>query len=119
AQVLQNTSYTLRSEANRLRPIPVPAPRGTIFDRYGDIIAGNVPGYALSLLPESPDTLRARLERLAPVLGLSAERIDWLLSRYRRHQPLLVSSDLTFEQVSAIEEQRLSFPGILIETRPK
>lgn len=120
-QVLKNTAYALQSDMNRLRPIPLPAPRGTIFDRNGEIVAENMPGYGLSLLPAPPDTLRAVLERLAPVIGLSAERVDALMARHRQapHQPLLVSSDLTFEQVSALEERRILFPGIFIDMHPK
>lgn len=120
-QVLKNDAYALQSDANRLRPLPVPAPRGTIFDRNGKVVADNVPGYALSLLPAPADTIRRMLERLSDVLGLTPERIDALLERRRKnpHQPLLVSGDLTFEQVSAIEERRWMFPGIFIDVRPK
>ncbi|NIQ53594.1 MAG: penicillin-binding protein 2, partial [Gammaproteobacteria bacterium] len=69
-QVLENPAYALQSEQNRLRPLTVPAPRGTIFDRDGRIVADNVPGYALSLMPAPPDSMRRSLGRLAPLLGL-------------------------------------------------
>lgn len=120
-QVLRGTDYTLRSEANRLRPLPVPAPRGTIFDRYGKVVAENVPGYALALLPAPADSLRRTLTRLAPLIALTPDGIDALLGRHRASptQPLLVSDDLTFAQVSALEERRHRLPGVLIEMRPK
>ncbi|MFS8636828.1 MAG: penicillin-binding protein 2 [Gemmatimonadota bacterium] len=120
-QVLKNDTYVLQSEANRLRPLPLPPPRGTIFDRNGEIIADNVPGYALSVLPGPEDSVRATLERLAPLLDLTPSRIDALMARRRRApgQPLLVSSDLTFDQVSAIQERRLFLPGVYVDERPK
>ena len=98
-QVLRTDAFALQSESNRLRPLSVPAPRGTIFDRHGEIVADNVPGYALSVLPMSRDSMRAALERLAPILELDEDRIEALLTRQRGqpNQPLLVSSDLTFE----------------------
>ena len=34
-QVLQHDKYTLQSETNRLRELPLPAPRGIIYDRNG------------------------------------------------------------------------------------
>ena len=34
-QVIQHEKFQLRAETNRLRPIPLTAPRGTIFDRNG------------------------------------------------------------------------------------
>ena len=58
-QVLRNTKYVLQSEENRLRAVPIPAARGVIYDRRGQIIAENVPGYSVSLLSPSADSLRA------------------------------------------------------------
>ena len=63
-QVLRSGEYALRSEENRLRAIPIPAPRGTIYDRDGRVIAENVPGYVISILPGRTDTVRAALDRL-------------------------------------------------------
>ncbi|HEX7089726.1 MAG TPA: penicillin-binding protein 2 [Longimicrobiales bacterium] len=120
-QVVRSDTYALQSEANRLRPLPIPAPRGTIYDRNGRIVAENIPGYALSLLPAPRDTLYNTLQRLAPILGLTEARIAQLMEKQRAApvQPLLVSSDLTFEQVSALEERHFMFPGVYIDTRPK
>jgi penicillin-binding protein 2 len=44
-QVVDHRKYTLQSETNRLRELPLPAPRGVIYDRNGKIIADNVIGY--------------------------------------------------------------------------
>ena len=46
-QILQNSRYVLQSEENRLREVPLPAPRGPIYDRNGKIIAEKVPGYSV------------------------------------------------------------------------
>jgi len=119
-QVLKNTAYSLQSDANRLRPVPIPAPRGAMLDRNGEIVAESVPGYTLSLLPGPVDSLHATLVRLAPILDLDSARVESLIARRRSpHQPLVVSPDLTFAQISAIEEQRARFPGILIEPGPR
>ncbi|MEJ2312290.1 MAG: penicillin-binding protein 2 [Gemmatimonadales bacterium] len=120
-QVIGSSEFLLRSQENRLRAITVPAPRGTIYDRYGRVVAENVPGYSISLLPGSPDTLRATLDRLAPYLDLSEERIQGLLAKYRRfpNQPLVVRDDASFAEVSAIEERRPDFPRTVVEMRPR
>src|SRR5690606_10483864 len=120
-QILRSDTYVLQSEANRLRPLPIPAPRGTIFDRNGRIVAENIPGYALSILPAPRDTIRNTLERLVPILGLTEARIEQLMQRQRSlpGQPLLVASDLTFEQVSALEERDFMFPAVYSDQRSK
>ena len=118
-QMLQSNDYMLQSESNRLRPLPVAAPRGTIFDRHDRVIADNVPGYVIYVLRESRESTRQTLERLRPHLGLSDERIEILMEQYRRWEPLVVEIDAEFEAVSVLEERREDFPGIVIETRPK
>ena len=125
AQILGYGKYQLQSETNRLRPIPLPAPRGVIYDRHGEVIAGNVPGYTVSLLPGPVDSLRATLRRLSAILGpsggIDSAAIARVLTKYRRapYQPALVLADATFETVSTLEERRLSIPGLLVRTEPK
>ena len=63
-QVIQHEKFQLRAETNRLRPIPLTPPRGTILDRKGEIIAENVPGYSVKVLAPSVDSLRALLARV-------------------------------------------------------
>ena len=118
-QMLQSNDYMLQSESNRLRPLPVAAPRGTIFDRNDRVIADNVPRYVVYVLRESPESTRQTLERLRPYLGLSDERIEILMERYQRWEPLVVEIDADFKAVSVLEERREDFPGIVIEMRPK
>ncbi len=120
-QVLRSSQYEFRSEENRLRAISVPAPRGTMYDRDGRVVADNVPGYSVSILPGRADTVRATLDRLAPYLALDSARRASLMERYRRHpeRPLVVRDDATFEQVSAIEERRPRFRRAVVEMRPR
>lgn len=121
-QVLKGTTYALRSDENRIRALPISAARGTIYDREGTVIAENVPGYSIAVLPLSADSLRVALEGLSAVLGHSDERVDRLIANYRQHpnRPVIVESDASFAEVSAIEEHRSHLPGgIVIETAPK
>ncbi|HVH10452.1 MAG TPA: penicillin-binding protein 2 [Gemmatimonadales bacterium] len=121
-QILEHAKYQLQSETNRLRPIPLPAPRGIITDRNGKVLAENVPGYTVSLLPaEDEDTLRATLKHLAPVVKLDDAAIERVLVRYRRapYLPVTVLPNAPFATVSALEERRLVIPGLLIQPEPK
>src|SRR5213596_311038 len=120
-QILEHGKYRLQSELNRLRPIPLPAPRGLIMDRNGKVLAENVPGYTVSLLPGDQDSLRAVLRRLAPLVKLDEAEIGRVLTRYRRapYLPVMVLPNAKFELVSALEERRLIFPGLLIQPEPK
>jgi len=120
-QILEHSKYRLQSELNRLRPIPLPAPRGLIMDRNGKVLAENVPGYAVSLLPGDEDSLRAELRRLGPLVKLDETEIARVLMRYRKvpYLPVMVLPNAKFELVSALEERRVIFPGLLIQLEPK
>ncbi len=121
-QILKHTTYALRSDVNRIRALPVPAARGTIYDRNGQVIAENVPGYSISVLPLSIDSLRLVLNSLAATLDHSEEKVERLMQAYRKHpnRPIVVESEASFAEVSAIEERRAHLPGgIVIETAPK
>jgi penicillin-binding protein 2 len=120
-QVLRSNTYLLHSEENRLRAISVPAARGAMYDRAGRVVAENVPGYTVSLLPASRDSVRVSLERLVPWLDLDSARIASLMERFDRlpQRPLMVEHDASFEAVSALEERRPEFPRAVVEMRPR
>ena len=120
-QVLGSDAWILQSESNRLRPLPLAAPRGTIFDRNGRVIAESVPGYEVTILPAPADTMRTVLSRIQPYLGLSDARIESLMQTVARYpgQPLLVAGDADFDAVAALEERRSFFPSVFIDMRPK
>jgi penicillin-binding protein 2 len=120
-QVLQHSTYRLRSESNRLRPVPLPAPRGLILDRHGAVIAENVPGYSVSLLADSEDSLIAMIARLEPILPLDTAAIRRVLQRYHDapYEPTLLVKNAPPELVASLEERRTVLPGLVVQAEPK
>lgn len=120
-QVLQHDRYRLKSESNRLRPVPLPAPRGLILDRHGAVIAENVPGYSVSLLAQDEDSLRAMLGRLEPIIPLDSAATEKVVNRFRSapYEPTGLIKDASFALVAALEERRAVLPGLVIQTEPK
>ena len=120
-QILGHGKYQLQSETNRLRPIPLPAPRGIIYDRNGRVLAENVPGYTVSLLPGPEVNLRSTLARIASIANIDSVEIERVIQRARRapYQPALVLGDAPFAVVSALEERRVEISGLVIQAEPK
>ncbi len=121
AQVLRSTEYALQVDGQRLREIPLVAPRGIIYDRNGEIVAENLPGYRVSLLTPSVDSLNIALDALSKVVPIDAAQRNRVMRRFEdaRTRPAVIFNDAPFEVVSALEERRIEFPGLLIEASPK
>ncbi len=120
-QVLGSDAWELRARENRVRQLPLPAPRGVIYDRQGRIVADNSPGYAITILPGPRSLIRATLERMGEHMEMPEARIERLLGFLARYgqQPLVVEADADFAVVSALEERRTDFPNVYIEMRPR
>jgi penicillin-binding protein 2 len=120
-QVIQNRQYVMQSEENRLRPIPLPAPRGVIYDRHGAVIAENLPAYSVSITAPTVDSLRGALSQLASTLQLDPAQISAAIRRYRRAptRPTVILPDASIDIVSVLEEHRLDYPRLIIQSVPK
>jgi penicillin-binding protein 2 len=120
-QVVSGKQFAARAEENRLRPIVIPAPRGTIVDRNGEVVATSLTAYSMSVLPGDSLLIEATLKDLMPFLGLAREDVERLMEKRngRPHDLLEVTNRATFSQAAAIEERRAAFPNLLVVERPQ
>src|ERR1700712_1507266 len=81
-QVLGATGYRVLAQQNRVRKVPVLAPRGKIFDREGRIIVDNYPSVSAYLLREQQKNYEADLPMIAAGLHIPVEQIQATLRRY-------------------------------------
>jgi penicillin-binding protein 2 len=120
-QVVEGEQYALTAKTNRLRELPVPAPRGTIYDRHGRVVAENVPGFQIQLMPSHRDTMEAQIRQLQPLLGLTEAQIERARRRWSRqsHLPMLLLDDAPEGAVAAVAERRHQFPSVLVHQYAK
>jgi penicillin-binding protein 2 len=99
----------------------VRAPRGTIYDRHGRVVAENVVGYQVMLMPAPLDSMRAQVSRLQPLLGLDSTQVRLAFRRYSRapHLPMELTRDANPTGVARLLERRVAFPGVLVQEYPK
>ena len=114
-QILQGKEYRKLSEANRLRIIAIPAPRGIIFDRNGIQLVKNSPYYYASLIPDEFDI--RKVDSLSKVLNIPVEEILEKISKngLSPFSPIRLKQGLSFTEVALIEARRSDFPGLIIE----
>ncbi len=119
-QILQNTNLVLRSQDNRLRAIPIPAARGTVYDRNGAVLAETVTGYRLLVQPMPPDSVRRRLSAIAPAVPVDSAGIQRIIGELEAApgMPVEIADLLTFEQVAWIKEHRTALEGVTLQPHP-
>src|SRR5215470_19022296 len=76
-QMVYSSYYADRAEQNRIREIPLIAPRGRIYDRYNRLLADNRPSYNIFLTREnSPHTPEQTIAMLAPGIDVAIEDLQ-------------------------------------------
>lgn len=120
-QVLQYEKYQTRSEENRMEMMPLPPPRGLIFDRNGNRLADNRPTFNLVVVPERVDDIEQRLLELAEIVPISAEEIKQFHERSKgRRRPfeaVLLKAALNEEEIAALSVNRHRFASVEVEVR--
>src|SRR5580698_6265700 len=114
-QVLNTDSFRVLAEANRIRKVPVLAPRGKIFDREGRLIVDNYPSVSCFLVREQDHDVEPDLPLIARGLNMTVEQIDGILKKYRgapRYEPLPLKQDITPDEVEFIEAHKDELPEL-------
>jgi penicillin-binding protein 2 len=72
-QVIDADKYTSMAERNRVREIPVIAPRGRMLDRDGRVLVDNRPSFSVLLLRDDPALVEKYLPGIADGIGIPLE----------------------------------------------
>lgn len=115
-QVLHGRHWRELAENNRMRRVPLPAPRGRIFDRRGLVIADNLPTWDLLLFPdEARDVQRTALFLARAGIAEASTLLDRFSHRPGGQlAPLLAAEDLSWEQVATVRAHQSDYPELSI-----
>ncbi len=119
-QVVHGAYYRALAEDNRLRNLPIEAPRGLIHDREGRRLVENVPSYNLLLDLARAEDGDASLSFAAAVLDRPEADLRALLERPSRaspFKPVLIAEDLSLNQVAHFNAVALEHPEFEIDVR--
>ena len=119
-QVTRHDLYSDLSQGNRVRTEPIPAARGLILDRAGEVIAGNQPAYQLELVPEEVPDIAKTLQSLVEIGLIRAEDVDELertIDSSRSFDSVPIRLRMSDEDVARFAVRRFEFPGLDIKTR--
>lgn len=119
-QIVHGDYYRELAENNRLRKLPIRAPRGLIYDREGQLLVENIPSYDLLIDRSRAVDLEESVRFAAGVLGRPEEEIRQAVEAARAapaFKPALVAPDLNLAQVGRFEAKRLEHPEFEIDVR--
>lgn len=117
-QIYEGEYYAGLADGNRIRIIPAVAPRGTFYDRNGQLLVTNRPGFTVSLLPLTSPIKEEVIERLSALVHVPVEDIKAKIAGHSGFDPIRIKTDVTPDIVSIIEEQKELYPGVMIENTP-
>ncbi len=114
-QVVNAQSWKALAEANRVRKVPILAPRGQLFDRNGRLLVDNYPSVSCFLVREQGHNYEADLPLIARGLHMTVDQIHSILKHYRaapKYQPLPLKQDITPDEQEFIEAHRDEMPEL-------
>ncbi len=120
-QVVNGAYYRSLSEQNRVLRLPVAAERGGITDRNGYVLARNVPGFAVTLLPiDLPRSRQSQLaSQLGAVVGRDPEELMKVIDQQRirnPYEPVKLSAKPVSRDIALLLTERPElFPGVRVE----
>jgi penicillin-binding protein 2 len=120
-QVVRSETYRRLSEENRIRVVPVDAPRGHILDRHGEVLVCNRPCYVVSIVPFKLRQMDQTIRALGEIVEVSPDAINERVNRskYRRFEPVKIKRDIDFTTLAIIQEHKLDLPGVIYQVEPR
>jgi penicillin-binding protein 2 len=120
-QIAQHQKFLETAENNRLRRLPLPAPRGVLLDRDGKVLVENQNTMNIALVRELSKSVGDVLRVLAGATGVDEAQLLDTVNRRRReptYRPIVLIENATREQVIAVWARRLELPGIIYQEVP-
>ncbi|NYF88603.1 penicillin-binding protein 2 [Tunturiibacter empetritectus] len=114
-QVLGADNFRALAEANRIRKVPILAPRGRLFDREGRLLVDNYPSVSCYLLREQVKDFDADLPLISQGLHIPIEQIQATLRRYQiapKYQPIPLKQDISPDEQAFIAAHRDELPEL-------
>jgi len=124
-QILRGDRMRQYSEENRIKRVRIPAPRGMIFDRNRQLLIDNRPAFDLEVIPqylkESKEVPQV-ISNLSKLIHMSEDQIFQGLEKAKGRPsffPVKIKTDLTRDEVAAVETWRINMPGVQVSEEIK
>ena len=123
-QITKGEYYEDKAINQRIRYVPIPAPRGAIFDRNGKLLVDSRSTYNVVLSHEPIKTINPvdRLEYYAEGLGLDRqyllERLNFIKKR-PEFETMVLKENATQQDIVWVESHQIEYPELRVELQPQ
>jgi penicillin-binding protein 2 len=112
-QVIDSDKFLQWAERNRVRSIPVIAPRGRMLDRDGRVLIDNYPSFSVLLLRDDPAQVEKNLPAISEGLNIPMEDLRQQLQNSRNlknFQPIVIKPEASKADIAFIDSHRTDIP---------
>ncbi len=112
-QVIESERYAQLAERNRIRSIPIIAPRGRMLDREGRVLVDNYPSFSILLLRDDSQLIERSLPQIAEGLSVPLEELQERLAEAQsmpKFQPIVIKPEASQADIAFIESHRADIP---------
>jgi penicillin-binding protein 2 len=114
-QVAQHAYFKEIADSQYIQRVPLPAPRGVLFDRNGRVLAENQDKVNIVLLRERAKDIDETLRIVAEATGADLAQMQETVNRRRRepsYRPIVLIENASMPQQAAVGARSLELPGI-------
>ena len=119
-QIVNYRHFATLSQENRIKPVPIPPVRGTIFDRNGVVLAQNYPVLTLEVVPDQVEDMGGLLDELGKIVTLNERDLKLFAKQLRerpRFESLTLRTHLTDEEAARFALVRHRWNGAELRAR--
>lgn len=118
-QIIRGEYYSTLAARNRIRSVAVPAPRGVVTDRFGEVIADNEPAFSVAVIHSEFDP--ANTWALAELLSISRHEMEERLDAAMQfpYRAIVVREDLDLISVAPVADNSYRLPGVIVSVTPR
>lgn len=118
-QIINGSELRTFSEQNSIKETKIPAPRGIIYDRNGEILVENLPGFEVTISPQYVSDLETTANSISAILNIPPAQIIQLVQRSKRingpFRPVRIKENLNRDEIFSLEILKLEISGLDIK----
>lgn len=121
-QILNGKNFEIASLRNRMREILLPAPRGIIYDKNGEMLISNKIFYDLVIIPQYLQNQDKTLSIVADLFNIPHDYIQGKLDDSRdnpKFLPIKIKRNLSLHEIVLLESNKFFLPGINIDAEAR